>query len=219
MEAKKVCELFKLATEHEPDEFSELIERRNYWTVIRTCAWIARFVHNARNKNKKVGPLTTDEIEAQRKFWEEKAQRQGEASEKYDADRMQPNLQRNQLKLLDVEVEDDIPMALITPESMMHPQSNLLPELEPHLEETVPLRKRAKYIKKCKDTMWKRWTNEYLRGLRERHNLKHRRSSGTVEKGEVVIIKGDEKDRNQWKLGIVEEVLPGKDGVVRAVRL
>ena len=102
---------------------------------------------------------------------------------------------------------------------MMCPQSNLLPELEPHLEETVPLRKRAKYIKKCKDTMWKRWTNEYLRGLRERHNLKHRRSSGTVEKGEVVIIKGDEKDRNQWKLGIVEKVLTGKDGVVRAVRL
>ena len=116
-------------------------------------------------------------------------------------------------------VEDDIQMPLITPESMMRPQSNLLPELEPHLEETVPLRKRAKYIKKCKDTMWKRWTNEYLRGLRERHNLKHSRSSGTVEKGEVVIIKGDEKDRNQWKLGIVEKVLPGKDGVVRAVRL
>jgi hypothetical protein len=31
--------------------------------------------------------------------------------------------------------------------------------------------------------------------------------------------KDDEKDRNQWKLGIVEKVLPGKDGVVRAVRL
>jgi hypothetical protein len=48
--------------------------------------------------------------------------------------------------LLDVEValnnrplsyvEDDIQMPLITPESMMRPQSNLLPELEPHLEES-----------------------------------------------------------------------------------
>ena len=79
----------------------ELIGRRNYWTVIRTCAWIARFVHNARNKIKKVGPLTTEEIEAQKKFWKEKAQRQGEASEKYDADRMQLNLQRNQSGLLE----------------------------------------------------------------------------------------------------------------------
>ena len=45
--------------------------------------------------------------------------------------------------------------------------------------------------------MWKRWTNEYLRGLRERHDLKHKGSSGIVQKSEVVIIKGDEKDRNQ----------------------
>jgi hypothetical protein len=89
-----------LATDHEPDEFSELFGRRNYWTVIITCAWIARFAHSARNKIKKVGPLTTEEIEAQKKFWEEKAQRQGEASEKYDADRMQLNLQRNQSGLL-----------------------------------------------------------------------------------------------------------------------
>ncbi|CAB3995000.1 Hypothetical predicted protein [Paramuricea clavata] len=70
-------------------------------------AWIARFVQNVRNKNKRVGPLTTEEIEVEKKFWKEKAQRQGEASEK----------------------------------------------------------------------------------------LKHRRSSGTVEKCEVVIIKGDELER------------------------
>ena len=59
----------------------------------------------------------------------EKAQRQGEAGEKYDADRMQLNLQRNQSGLLDVEValndrplsyvEDDIQMPLVTPESMV----------------------------------------------------------------------------------------------------
>ena len=50
-------------------------------------------------------------------------------------------------------------------------------------------------------------------------SLKHKGSSGIVQKGEVVIIKGDEKDRNQWKLRIVQEVMPGKDGGVRPVRL
>ena len=34
-----------------------------------------------------------------------------------------------------------------------------------------------------------------------------------------MIIKRDEKDRNQLKLEIVEEVMSGKDGVIRAVRL
>ena len=27
------------------------------------------------------------------------------------------------------------------------------------------------------------------------------------------------KDKHQWKLGIVEKVMPGKDGVIRLVRL
>ena len=30
-----------------------------------------------------------------------------------------------------------------------------------------------------------------------------------------MIIKGEENDRNRWKLRIVEEVMPGKGGVVR----
>ena len=41
---------------------------------------------------KKSGPLTTEEIEAQKEFWEKRTQRHGEASDKYEADRMQLNL-------------------------------------------------------------------------------------------------------------------------------
>ncbi len=95
--------MFQLATEQEPYGFSELLERRSYWTVLRTCAWIARFLYNARRKSevKKSGPLTTEEIEAQKEFWEKRTQRHGEASDKYEADRMQLNLQPNQSGLLE----------------------------------------------------------------------------------------------------------------------
>jgi len=34
-----------------------------------------------------------------------------------------------------------------------------------------------------------------------------------------VIIKGDEKSRGFWKLGIVKSLIKGKDGVVRGVKL
>ena len=37
--------------------------------------------------------------------------------------------------------------------------------------------------------------------------------------GDVEIIKRDERNRALWKLGIVEILLPGKNGVVRAVRI
>ena len=75
--------------------------------------------------------------------------------------------------LLDVEVtlnnrpldyvEDDVQLPLITPNTMQFIGTTMLPEKEPHCE-LRDLRKRAKYLKRCKDHIWKRWTNEYLRG-------------------------------------------------------
>ena len=37
--------------------------------------------------------------------------------------------------------------------------------------------------------------------------------------GEVVIIKSEEKNRGMWLLGIVKELYPRRDGVVRAVKV
>ena len=67
--------------------------------------------------------------------------------------------------------------------------------------------------------MWKRWSSEYVRGLRERHNRKHKKSTFTVKKGDVVIIQSDERSRGKWPRGIVEELYKGRDGTVRAVKL
>ena len=77
------------------------------------------------------------------------------------------------------------------------------------------LRKRAKHLRRCKEAVWPRWRNEYLRGLRERHNQQHGRKTSTPKVGEVVIIKSDEKNRGKWKLGVVEAGIPGIDNVVR----
>jgi hypothetical protein len=40
-----------------------------------------------------------------------------------------------------------------------------------------------------------------------------------LRKGDVMLIKGDEKNRRLWKIGIVAQLIPGRDGVVRGVRL
>ncbi len=116
-------------------------------------------------------------------------------------------------------MEDDVQLPTLTPNSMLFIGSTFAPELEePHIEEK-DLRKRAKYLLKCKEAMWRRWSREYLSGLRERHNQNSNKSSFTVEKGDVVIIQSDERNRGKWPLGIVEELYKGRDGVVRAVKL
>ena len=130
--------------------------------------------------------------------------------------------------LLDVEVAlnnrplsyvEDLQLPLLTPNMLQFGRPNLLADPEAHHQENPDLRKCTRYLARCKDVMWKRWSAEYLRGLRERHNMKHNKRQLSVTSGDVVIIKGDEKNRGQWKLGIVDELFPGSDGVIRAVKL
>ena len=36
---------------------------------------------------------------------------------------------------------------------------------------------------------------------------------------EVVIIENEERNRNKWKIGFVEDLISGRDGIVRAAKL
>ena len=96
-------------------------------------------------------------------------------------------------------VEDDVELPTLTPESF--------------------LRKRAKFLKACKDGLWRRWKREYLTALRERHNLTHKTSKHQPKEGDVVIVKSDSKNRGTWPLAIMIKTYPGRDGIVRAVEL
>ena len=99
--------------------------------------------------------------------------------------------------LLDVEValnnrplsyvEDDPQLPVLTPNSLMFHRPNHIPTPDYQDIEEINLRKTAKQIERCKDMMWKRWTNEYVRGLRERHNLKHNNKQFSWKEGDVVI--------------------------------
>lgn len=110
-------------------------------------------------------------------------------------------------------------LPILTPNSMMFPTTNILSDLQPHHIADIDLQCRAKHLCQCKDAMWKRWSNEYLQSLREKHNLKHSGKSCTLTFEDVVIIKCEEKIRGKWPLGIVMELYPGRDGVVRAVKV
>ena len=84
-------------------------------------------------------------------------------------------------------VEDDVQMPFQAPSTMLYGQPNQLPEEELEAIEEGNLRKRAKYLKRCKDVLWSRWTREYLKALRE----------ATMNPGDVVLIKGEERNRGR----------------------
>ena len=131
--------------------------------------------------------------------------------------------------VLDVEValnnrplsylEEDIQLPVLTPNSMLHINSSHLPELQPYHLPEKDLRKRAKFLLKCKEVMWKRWTAEYTRSLRESHRRAGGKQTPHPHVGDVVIIQDDKKNRNQWKLAVVTHLIKGRDGIVRAAKL
>ena len=47
-------------------------------------------------------------------------------------------------------VEEDVQLPVLTPNSMLYTQPNILPEREPYHEEDQQLRRRAKYLRKCR---------------------------------------------------------------------
>ncbi len=102
-------------------------------------------------------------------------------------------------------VDDDLQLPILTPASFLSQRSNRIPELEPQCEE-VDLGKRAKYLRSCKDALWKRWSSEYLTALRERHRCDRNRKS-------LVIVRSDDRNRAKWPLGIVAKLIPGKDAL------
>ena len=116
-------------------------------------------------------------------------------------------------------VKDDIELQVLTPNVRMCIQPNLLPEGAVDPVEDMDLRRRARCLRHCKDVLWSWWTAEYIRGLRERHNLKHKTKELTLKVGDVVLIRPEDHNHGKWNTGVVVKLLKGRDRVVRAARL
>jgi hypothetical protein len=136
------------------------------------------------------------------------------------------NLTFKQLKevLLEVEItlnnrplgylDNDIELQPLTPNGMIHGANiSLHEEVPDEQDEVKAMVKRARYLKRCKDVMWKRWSSEYVRALRERHGQLTGKKS-EINVGDVMLLQGEEKNRGLWKMGVVEKLIAGKDGVV-----
>ena len=110
-------------------------------------------------------------------------------------------------------------LSTLTPATFLFQRTSKLPENEPWREENKDLRKRAKYLKTCKENLWKRWQREYLTALRERHSLVHKTTKDQVKVGGTVIVRTDDKNRGKWSLALVQELYHDPDGHTRAVLL
>ena len=71
-------------------------------------------------------------------------------------------------------IEEEIYYPILTPNSLFLGRDVNFPDAAPDESESEAIKKRHKYIKRCKEALWKRWKHEYLVALREKHNLKNK---------------------------------------------
>ena len=79
---------------------------------------------------------------------------------------------------------------------------------------TIPVRLRR--IQESLNRLWITWKEEYIKSLRERPFSQKRGTFREPEVGEIVLIE-DKVPRFKWKLGRVESMRRGRDGIVRSV--
>ena len=80
------------------------------------------------------------------------------------------------------------------------------------------LTKRMKHLDSVLNRFWRRWRSEYLNELRESHRYMAKKVSHPlhITKGDVVIVHDEALPRGLWKLGQIQEVFIGRDGLPRS---
>ena len=74
---------------------------------------------------------------------------------------------------------------------------------------------RFKYLSTRLNHFWHHWRREFLANLREYHRCKVQNRDRTVEVGDIVVVYEEEKKRGEWKIGVVESLVKGKNSCQR----
>ncbi|GJQ70755.1 hypothetical protein Trydic_g687 [Trypoxylus dichotomus] len=90
------------------------------------------------------------------------------------------------------------------------PQPNLLEVKENTLSRYQRLQQMSQHF-------WTRWSREYISELQQK--TKWKSNLGSINVGDLVVIKDDHLPPSRWKLGRITEIQPGKDNVVRVVTI
>ena len=83
--------------------------------------------------------------------------------------------------------------------------------------QSIPLLRRWHLCQGLLRHFWKRWSSEYLASLRRVHKWHER--SRNLSVGDVVLIREDGMVPAKWPLARVTEVYPGKDDIIRVVKV
>ncbi|XP_043264150.1 uncharacterized protein LOC122404277 [Colletes gigas] len=93
---------------------------------------------------------------------------------------------------------------------------NALP-VESVENENISRLTRWRAIQKFHEQLWRHWTRDYLTHLQNRY--KWRTAQVQLKPNDLVLVQNPLLPPNQWEMGRIEEIFPGKDRHVRVVKV
>nr|XP_053620905.1 uncharacterized protein LOC128681202 [Plodia interpunctella] len=109
------------------------------------------------------------------------------------------------------------PLALTPAHFLNLTPLKFLPVLDVDENSKLHLLSRYDLLDRLVQSFWKRWKNDYLHTLQSRQ--KWTTATKPVTVGTVVILLTENVPPLHWPMGVVEEIFPGSNGVVRVVRV
>ena len=120
------------------------------------------------------------------------------------------------------ESPDDDNIITITPNHLLHGKS--LKPLPLEIHKGLENEKREKSLKEkwilrqqIIENFWSAWKREYLTNLREFHSTTQRREN--LKENECVLVLTEKITKNDWPIGAINQLLRGRDGLVRSVEI
>ncbi|CDQ97861.1 unnamed protein product [Oncorhynchus mykiss] len=244
IELKSSCQVTVQLAENSTDITEPVLELERYSKlkrVFRVTAWIKRFIANARTTIKMQGELTADELFDAEKYWIKVTQQQSfgqeiklpKAGKSLNNDckirELKPFLDEHELLSVGGRLQqsnftfrEQHPWVLPNKyrysemliqyhhEKVMH--SGASDTQHPTLNKEE-LTRRWKYRQRLVTSFWNCWQRDYLLDLKSAHRCDTPQPT-PLKAGDVVLIGEDNTPRQTWKLGKIEELFPGRDGLV-----
>ncbi|XP_063762763.1 uncharacterized protein LOC134880024 [Eleginops maclovinus] len=109
------------------------------------------------------------------------------------------------------------PPFLLTPATLLTQKVSALPPPKGEFDEKDLYGKQWRQVQSLANTFWHRWRTEYLPTLQKRR--KWEKEKRNLKEGDVILLKNDQLQRNDWPMGVIVKTFPGTDGRVRKVEI
>ena len=82
----------------------------------------------------------------------------------------------------------------------------------------VILISRKHQLEQVLQSFWKQWRKDYLVELRPTH-VGNKIKGNNIKVNDIITILDENQKRNKWRLGKIEKLITGKDGIIRGAEV